>query len=161
MFGLVSVRKILNYFFLLGKVFANTEDSVCLLGMRRRNLVFQPVAELKTETDFVYVYAAYILNISTQASFHHIKRTTQRVPTALIHFCLRPAFSQWFPLVVHFSNNALLAFSSLYLEVSCYEFWDSTVFLNNILVIIFVLMPRITLLGVLFSEAAIWYYTYL
>ncbi|XP_017674862.1 PREDICTED: ATP-dependent 6-phosphofructokinase, platelet type isoform X4 [Lepidothrix coronata] len=37
-----------------GKVFANTEDSVCLLGMRRRNLVFQPVAELKSETDFVH-----------------------------------------------------------------------------------------------------------
>ncbi|NXB00770.1 PFKAP protein, partial [Cnemophilus loriae] len=37
-----------------GKVFANTEDSVCLLGIRRRNLVFQPVAELKNETDFVH-----------------------------------------------------------------------------------------------------------
>ncbi|KFQ30307.1 6-phosphofructokinase type C, partial [Merops nubicus] len=37
-----------------GKVFANTDDSVCLLGMRRRNLIFQPVAELKTETDFVH-----------------------------------------------------------------------------------------------------------
>ncbi|NWV30576.1 PFKAP protein, partial [Grantiella picta] len=37
-----------------GKVFANTEDSVCLLGWRRRNLVFQPVAELKNETDFVH-----------------------------------------------------------------------------------------------------------
>ncbi|KAM6276998.1 ATP-dependent 6-phosphofructokinase, platelet type isoform X1 [Aptenodytes patagonicus] len=37
-----------------GKVFANTDDSVCLLGMRRRNLVFQPVAELKNETDFVH-----------------------------------------------------------------------------------------------------------
>ncbi|XP_074756062.1 ATP-dependent 6-phosphofructokinase, platelet type isoform X4 [Athene noctua] len=37
-----------------GKIFANTDDSVCLLGMRRRNLVFQPVAELKTETDFVH-----------------------------------------------------------------------------------------------------------
>nr|XP_005480449.1 ATP-dependent 6-phosphofructokinase, platelet type isoform X2 [Zonotrichia albicollis] len=37
-----------------GKVFANTDDSVCLLGMRRRNLVFQPVAELKSETDFVH-----------------------------------------------------------------------------------------------------------
>ncbi|KAL2307228.1 hypothetical protein Nmel_000178 [Mimus melanotis] len=36
------------------KVFANTDDSVCLLGMRRRNLVFQPVAELKSETDFVH-----------------------------------------------------------------------------------------------------------
>ncbi|NXK57662.1 PFKAP protein, partial [Sylvietta virens] len=37
-----------------GKVFANTDDSVCLLGMRRRNLVFQPVTELKSETDFVH-----------------------------------------------------------------------------------------------------------
>lgn len=55
--------------------------------MRRRNLVFQPVAELKTETDFVYVYAAYILNISTQASFHHIKWTTslQRWHTAFVN----------------------------------------------------------------------------
>ncbi|NXQ58846.1 PFKAP protein, partial [Anthoscopus minutus] len=37
-----------------GKVFANTDDSVCLLGMRRRKLVFQPVAELMNETDFVH-----------------------------------------------------------------------------------------------------------
>lgn len=36
-----------------GRVFANTEDSACLLGMRRRALVFQPVVQLKDETDFV------------------------------------------------------------------------------------------------------------
>nr|XP_006111970.1 ATP-dependent 6-phosphofructokinase, platelet type [Pelodiscus sinensis] len=35
-----------------GKVFANTDDTVCLLGMRRRNLLFQPVVELKGEADF-------------------------------------------------------------------------------------------------------------
>ncbi|XP_012819895.1 ATP-dependent 6-phosphofructokinase, platelet type isoform X2 [Xenopus tropicalis] len=35
-----------------GRVFANTDDSVCLLGMRRRNLLFQPVTQLKDETDF-------------------------------------------------------------------------------------------------------------
>ncbi|XP_077347238.1 ATP-dependent 6-phosphofructokinase, platelet type isoform X2 [Lithobates pipiens] len=35
-----------------GRVFANTEDSVCLLGMRRRALVFQPVMQLRDETDF-------------------------------------------------------------------------------------------------------------
>ncbi|XP_003221995.1 ATP-dependent 6-phosphofructokinase, platelet type isoform X1 [Anolis carolinensis] len=35
-----------------GRVFANTDDSVCLLGMRRRNLIFQPVIELKGDTDF-------------------------------------------------------------------------------------------------------------
>ncbi|XP_027697400.1 ATP-dependent 6-phosphofructokinase, platelet type isoform X2 [Vombatus ursinus] len=37
-----------------GKVFANTDDSVCLLGMRTRTLLFQPVAELKDQTDFVH-----------------------------------------------------------------------------------------------------------
>ncbi|XP_029444412.1 ATP-dependent 6-phosphofructokinase, platelet type isoform X6 [Rhinatrema bivittatum] len=37
-----------------GRVFANTEDTVCLLGMRRRNLLFQPVTQLKDETDFVH-----------------------------------------------------------------------------------------------------------
>ncbi|XP_048018227.1 ATP-dependent 6-phosphofructokinase, platelet type isoform X2 [Megalobrama amblycephala] len=37
-----------------GHVFANTEDSACLLGMRRRALVFQPVVQLKDETDFVH-----------------------------------------------------------------------------------------------------------
>ena len=38
-------------------MFANTEDSCCLLGMRRRNLVFQPVVQLKDDTDFVYVFS--------------------------------------------------------------------------------------------------------
>ncbi|XP_026169747.1 ATP-dependent 6-phosphofructokinase, platelet type isoform X2 [Mastacembelus armatus] len=37
-----------------GRVFANSEDTACLLGMRRRALVFQPVAELRDETDFVH-----------------------------------------------------------------------------------------------------------
>uniref|UniRef100_H3CRB8 ATP-dependent 6-phosphofructokinase n=1 Tax=Tetraodon nigroviridis TaxID=99883 RepID=H3CRB8_TETNG len=36
-----------------GRVFANSDDSACLLGMRRRALVFQPVA-LRDETDFVH-----------------------------------------------------------------------------------------------------------
>ncbi|KAI7792949.1 putative ATP-dependent 6-phosphofructokinase, partial [Triplophysa rosa] len=38
----------------VGRVFANTEDSACLLGMRRRAMVFQPVVQLKDETDFVH-----------------------------------------------------------------------------------------------------------
>ncbi|XP_013868991.1 ATP-dependent 6-phosphofructokinase, platelet type [Austrofundulus limnaeus] len=37
-----------------GRVFANSEDSCCLLGMRARALVFQPVVQLKDETDFVH-----------------------------------------------------------------------------------------------------------
>uniref|UniRef100_A0A8C4NXP5 ATP-dependent 6-phosphofructokinase n=1 Tax=Dicentrarchus labrax TaxID=13489 RepID=A0A8C4NXP5_DICLA len=37
-----------------GRVFANSEDTACLLGMRRRAMVFQPVAQLRDETDFVH-----------------------------------------------------------------------------------------------------------
>ncbi|KAJ3595580.1 hypothetical protein NHX12_004883 [Muraenolepis orangiensis] len=37
-----------------GRVFANSEDSACLLGMRRRAMVFQPVNQLRDETDFVH-----------------------------------------------------------------------------------------------------------
>ncbi|XP_032973166.1 ATP-dependent 6-phosphofructokinase, muscle type [Rhinolophus ferrumequinum] len=35
-----------------GRIFANTPDSGCVLGMRKRALVFQPVTELKDQTDF-------------------------------------------------------------------------------------------------------------
>ncbi|KAM3871823.1 phosphofructokinase, muscle a isoform 2-T2 [Diretmus argenteus] len=35
-----------------GRIFANTPDSACVLGMRKRSLIFQPLAELKEETDF-------------------------------------------------------------------------------------------------------------
>ncbi|CAL9689580.1 unnamed protein product [Knipowitschia caucasica] len=37
-----------------GRVFANSEDTACLLGMRRRALVFQPLSHLQQETDFVH-----------------------------------------------------------------------------------------------------------
>ncbi|KAM9718965.1 ATP-dependent 6-phosphofructokinase, platelet type-like isoform 3-T3 [Menidia menidia] len=37
-----------------GRVFANSEDTACLLGMRRRAMLFQPVAQLRDETDFVH-----------------------------------------------------------------------------------------------------------
>merc|ERR1711970_168639 len=35
-----------------GRIFANTPDSACVLGMKKRSLVFQPLADLKAETDF-------------------------------------------------------------------------------------------------------------
>uniref|UniRef100_A0A2I3HST0 Phosphofructokinase, muscle n=1 Tax=Nomascus leucogenys TaxID=61853 RepID=A0A2I3HST0_NOMLE len=35
-----------------GRIFANSPDSGCVLGMRKRALVFQPVTELKDQTDF-------------------------------------------------------------------------------------------------------------
>uniref|UniRef100_UPI00358FE9A4 ATP-dependent 6-phosphofructokinase, platelet type-like isoform X1 n=1 Tax=Myxine glutinosa TaxID=7769 RepID=UPI00358FE9A4 len=35
-----------------GRVFANSDDSACLLGMRSRSLQFQPLSELKEHTDF-------------------------------------------------------------------------------------------------------------
>ncbi|XP_076838256.1 ATP-dependent 6-phosphofructokinase, platelet type-like isoform X2 [Brachyhypopomus gauderio] len=48
------ISKKLKESYVEGRVFANTEDSACLLGMRRRALVFQPVTQLKDETDFVH-----------------------------------------------------------------------------------------------------------
>ncbi|XP_050954304.1 ATP-dependent 6-phosphofructokinase, platelet type isoform X4 [Labeo rohita] len=48
------ITKKLNDSYRKGRVFANTEDSACLLGMRRRAMVFQPVVQLKDETDFVH-----------------------------------------------------------------------------------------------------------
>ncbi|KAG7220716.1 hypothetical protein INR49_017830 [Caranx melampygus] len=35
-----------------GRIFANTPDSACVLGMRKRALTFQPLTELKGDTDF-------------------------------------------------------------------------------------------------------------
>uniref|UniRef100_A0A6I8P3X6 Phosphofructokinase, muscle n=1 Tax=Ornithorhynchus anatinus TaxID=9258 RepID=A0A6I8P3X6_ORNAN len=35
-----------------GRIFANTADSACMLGMRKRSLVFQPLTDLKEQTDF-------------------------------------------------------------------------------------------------------------
>ncbi|CAG07469.1 unnamed protein product, partial [Tetraodon nigroviridis] len=34
-----------------GRIFANTPESACVLGMRKRALMFQPLAELKEDTD--------------------------------------------------------------------------------------------------------------
>uniref|UniRef100_A0A671QH75 ATP-dependent 6-phosphofructokinase n=1 Tax=Sinocyclocheilus anshuiensis TaxID=1608454 RepID=A0A671QH75_9TELE len=48
------ITKKLNESYRKGRVFANTEDSACLLGMRRRAMVFQPVVQLKDKTDFVH-----------------------------------------------------------------------------------------------------------
>ncbi|XP_051871985.1 ATP-dependent 6-phosphofructokinase, platelet type isoform X2 [Pristis pectinata] len=42
----------LKEYYRQGRVFANCHESACLLGMRRRTLVFQPVSQLKEMTDF-------------------------------------------------------------------------------------------------------------
>lgn len=44
----------LLFFFcqLPGRIFANSPDSACVLGMKKRSLVFQPLLELKGFTDF-------------------------------------------------------------------------------------------------------------
>ncbi|XP_062271047.1 phosphofructokinase, muscle b [Scomber scombrus] len=35
-----------------GRIFANSPDSACVLGMKKRSLVFQPLEDLKEQTDF-------------------------------------------------------------------------------------------------------------
>lgn len=47
-----SADQVIDPSFILGRIFANTPDSGCVLGMRKRALVFQPVTELKDQTDF-------------------------------------------------------------------------------------------------------------
>uniref|UniRef100_A0A8C6NUK9 6-phosphofructokinase n=1 Tax=Nothobranchius furzeri TaxID=105023 RepID=A0A8C6NUK9_NOTFU len=78
-----------------GRIFANSKDSACVLGMRKRALVFQPLAELKNETDFEHripktqwwlrlrpilkILAKYKINLDTSeraAMEHVIKKRT-------------------------------------------------------------------------------------
>uniref|UniRef100_A0A8C0DLL9 Phosphofructokinase, muscle n=1 Tax=Balaenoptera musculus TaxID=9771 RepID=A0A8C0DLL9_BALMU len=75
-----------------GRIFANTPDSGCVLGMRKRALVFQPVTELKEQTDFEHripkeqwwlklrpilkILAKYEIDLDTSehAHFEHVSR---------------------------------------------------------------------------------------
>ncbi|OCT95824.1 ATP-dependent 6-phosphofructokinase, muscle type isoform X1 [Xenopus laevis] len=77
-----------------GRIFANTPDSACLLGMRKRSLVFQPLVELKEQTDFDHrlpkeqwwlklrpilkILAKYKIHLDTSEHAHmeHITRKT-------------------------------------------------------------------------------------
>lgn len=127
--------------------------------MRRRNLVFQPVAELKNETDFVYVCSAYISNISKQASSHHIKWTS-------LPQCWHTAFANCFIVllslayvqtVIHFDYS--LVFSNYSLNTFYFSSLD---FVNLSCLILgaccpftmFAVMYRIGLLLIKFSGAA-------
>nr|XP_034955375.1 ATP-dependent 6-phosphofructokinase, muscle type [Zootoca vivipara] len=78
-----------------GRIFANSPDSACLLGMRRRALVFQPVSELKEQTDFEHripksqwwlklrpilkILAKYKIELDTSETAHLEHITRKRV----------------------------------------------------------------------------------
>ncbi|XP_078545041.1 ATP-dependent 6-phosphofructokinase, muscle type-like isoform X2 [Lissotriton helveticus] len=75
-----------------GRIFANTSDSACLLGMRKRSMVFQPLTELRDQTDFEHrlpkeqwwlklvpilkILAKYNISLDTseKAQMEHIKQ---------------------------------------------------------------------------------------
>ncbi|XP_036616326.1 ATP-dependent 6-phosphofructokinase, muscle type [Trichosurus vulpecula] len=77
-----------------GRVFANSPDSACVLGMRRRALIFQPLPDLKEETDFEHripkeqwwmrirpllkILAKYDTDLDTTEHAHleHVKRVS-------------------------------------------------------------------------------------
>ncbi|XP_028261698.1 phosphofructokinase, muscle b isoform X1 [Parambassis ranga] len=81
-----------------GRIFANSADSACVLGMRRRALVFQPLAELKEQTDFEHripknqwwlklrpilkILAKYKINLDTseKAAMEHVIKKRGLVP---------------------------------------------------------------------------------
>ncbi|XP_061583562.1 phosphofructokinase, muscle b [Cololabis saira] len=73
-----------------GRIFANSSDSACVLGMRKRAMVFQPLADLKDQTDFEHripktqwwiklrpimkILAKYNINLDTseKATMEHV-----------------------------------------------------------------------------------------
>uniref|UniRef100_A0A8D0G9L1 ATP-dependent 6-phosphofructokinase n=1 Tax=Sphenodon punctatus TaxID=8508 RepID=A0A8D0G9L1_SPHPU len=84
-----------------GRIFANTADSACLLGMRRRSLIFQPLTELKEQTDFEHriprqqwwlklrpilkILAKYKIELDTSETAHleHVVRKRVSVEAAI------------------------------------------------------------------------------
>lgn len=85
-----------------GRIFANTPDSACVLGMKKRALTFQPLAELKSDTDFEHrvpktqwwlklrpimkILAKYNVNLDTSEHAHMehvIKKRTQEVKSVV------------------------------------------------------------------------------
>ncbi|KAM9813817.1 LOW QUALITY PROTEIN: phosphofructokinase, muscle b [Neosynchiropus ocellatus] len=81
-----------------GRIFANSQDSACVLGMRKRSLVFQPLAELKDQTDFEHripktqwwmamrpimkILAKYKINLDTSkhAALEHLIKKRGLIP---------------------------------------------------------------------------------
>uniref|UniRef100_A0A3Q3XSI3 Phosphofructokinase domain-containing protein n=1 Tax=Mola mola TaxID=94237 RepID=A0A3Q3XSI3_MOLML len=81
-----------------GRIFANSPDTACLLGMKKRSLVFQTLQELKEQTDFEHripkmqwwlrlrpilkILAKYKINLDTteKAAMEHIIKKTGVVP---------------------------------------------------------------------------------
>uniref|UniRef100_A0A3P9PR46 ATP-dependent 6-phosphofructokinase n=1 Tax=Poecilia reticulata TaxID=8081 RepID=A0A3P9PR46_POERE len=81
-----------------GRIFANSKDSACVLGMRKRALVFQPLADLRTETDIEHripkiqwwlklrpilkILAKYKINLDTseRTAMEHVIKKRGLVP---------------------------------------------------------------------------------
>ncbi|KAK5872316.1 hypothetical protein PBY51_013030 [Eleginops maclovinus] len=81
-----------------GRIFANSSDSACVLGMKKRSLVFQPLSDLKDLTDFEHripkiqwwlklrpilkILAKYNTNLDTteKAEIEHVIKKTAVVP---------------------------------------------------------------------------------
>ncbi|KAM6977772.1 phosphofructokinase, muscle a [Aplochiton taeniatus] len=82
-----------------GRIFANTPDSACVLGMKKRSLTFQPLSELKDETDFVHripktawwlklrpimkILAKYKINLDTSEHAHMEHVIKKRSPVVI------------------------------------------------------------------------------
>uniref|UniRef100_A0A8C7G6M2 6-phosphofructokinase type A n=1 Tax=Oncorhynchus kisutch TaxID=8019 RepID=A0A8C7G6M2_ONCKI len=85
-----------------GRIFANTPDSACVLGMKKRALTFQPLAELKEQTDFVHripktswwlklrpimkILAKYNISLDTSEHAHmeHVIKKRMSMPAPLM-----------------------------------------------------------------------------
>ncbi|KAJ0023645.1 hypothetical protein NQD34_003544 [Periophthalmus magnuspinnatus] len=81
-----------------GRIFANSPDTACILGMKKRSMVFQPLSEAKECTDFEHripteqwwlklrpilkILAKYKINLDTseKTEIEHIVKTRGHVP---------------------------------------------------------------------------------
>ncbi|XP_075880757.1 phosphofructokinase, muscle b [Nelusetta ayraudi] len=81
-----------------GRIFANSPDTACVLGMKKRSLVFQPLAELSELTDFEHripkvqwwvklrpilkILAKYEINLDTseKTAMEHVIKKRGQVP---------------------------------------------------------------------------------
>nr|XP_046222144.1 phosphofructokinase, muscle a isoform X1 [Oncorhynchus gorbuscha] len=91
-----------------GRIFANTPDSACVLGMKKRALTFQPLAELKEQTDFVHripktswwlklrpimkILAKYNISLDTSEHAHmeHVIKKRVSMPAPLMNKACPP-----------------------------------------------------------------------
>lgn len=86
-----------------GRIFANTADSACVLGMKKRSLVFQPLAELREQTDFEWDFFSFPYQQSLFISLSCLTRETSSF------FFSQSTYSWLLPPQASYSKDSVVA----------------------------------------------------